>query len=329
MRLLPVLTAFTSLLSLSVAQKPHKYQTFAELASSSKGSKGSILLNDQLFAEISSPPRNYTSVVLFTALDSRYGCVLCRDFQPEFDLLGNSWHREHPQSDGLLFGVLDFSVGKGTFQRLGMSTAPILMLFPPTTTGSPSEQMPLKFEFNPSDTTPAEAVARWLTHTTKHTVTIHRPFNYVKLFTFVGGIIGLATGSKLAYPYLAPALYSRNLWAAVSLVAVLLFTSGHMFNHIRKVPYVVQGRGGGVSYIASGFSNQFGLETQIVAVVYAILSFSSIALCLKMPRMESAGKQKIAVMAWNLVLLVLFSFLMSVFKMKNGAYPFFLPPLIA
>lgn len=65
-----------------------------------------------------------------------------------------------------------------------------------------------------------------------------------------------------------------------------------------------------------------------MAVVYAVLAFASIALCLKMPRIESAGKQKIAVMAWNLVLLVLFSFLMSVFKMKNASYPFFLPPLI-
>ncbi|KAK6528083.1 oligosaccharyl transferase subunit ost3/OST6 [Arthrobotrys megalospora] len=328
MRLLPFLTAFTSLLSLSVAQKPHKYFTFTDLASSSKGAKGTVLLNDQLFGELTTAPRNYTSVILFTALDPRFGCVLCRDFQPEFDILGSSWHKEHPNGDGLIFGVLDFSVGKGTFQRLGMSTAPILMIFPPGNTLS-AENAPKKFDFNPNDITPAEAVARWVTTSSKHTVTIHRPFNYVKLFTFIGGIVGTATMSKLAYPYIAPALYSRNLWAAVSLVAVLLFTSGHMFNHIRKVPYVVQGRGGGVSYIASGFSNQFGLETQIVAVVYAVLSFSAIALCLKMPRMESSGKQKIAVMAWNLVLLVLFSFLMSIFKMKNGAYPFFLPPLIA
>lgn len=330
MRLLPLLTAFTSLLSLTVAQKAaNKYQTFADLASSSKGAKGVVLLNDQLFGDLTGPHRNFTSVVLFTALDNRFGCVLCRDFQPEFDVLGNSWHKEHPKSDGLFFGVLDFSVGKQTFQRLGMSTAPILMLFPSSTPGSGSEHHPLKFDFNPSDLTPAEAVARWITASSKHKVTVHRPFNYVKLFTFIGGIIGTATLSKLAYPYLAPALYSRNLWAAVSLVAVLLFTSGHMFNHIRKVPYVVQGRGGGVSYIAGGFSNQLGLETQIIAVVYAVLAFSAIALCVKMPRMESSGKQKIAVMAWNLVLLVLFSFLMSIFKMKNGAYPFFLPPLIA
>ncbi|KAK6542974.1 oligosaccharyl transferase subunit ost3/OST6 [Orbilia ellipsospora] len=329
MRLLPLLATVASLLSVTVAQKPHKYTTFTELSASNKGTRGTVILNDQLFNELTLPPRNYTSVVLFTALDPRFGCVLCRDFQGEYDLVASNWFRDHPKHDGLLFTVLDFSDGKATFQKLGMSTAPILMLFPPTTTGSPSEHMPLKYDMNPNDPSAAESVARWLSSQTKHAVKITRPFNYVKLFTLIFGLVGTATLSKLAYPYLAPVMYSRNLWAALSLVAVLLFTSGHMFNHIRKVPYVVQGRNGGVSYIAGGFSNQFGLETQIVAVVYSVLAFATIALCLKMPRMESAGKQKVAVMAWNLVLLVLFSFLMSLFKMKNGSYPFFLPPLIA
>ena len=40
-----------------------------------------------------------------------------------------------------------------------------------------------------------------------------------------------------------------------------------MFNHIRKVPYVVPDGKGGVSYFAGGFQNQYGLETQIVAAM--------------------------------------------------------------
>ncbi|EWC46513.1 hypothetical protein DRE_04236 [Drechslerella stenobrocha 248] len=329
MRPLALLAAFSSLLSLSAAQKTPKYQTLLELSSSGKGAKGIIQLDDNNFNEVTGPPRNYSTVVLFTALDPRFGCQLCREFQGEFDLVGTSWNKQHPKQDGLFFGVLDFSVGKQTFQRLSMSTAPIMMLFPATTTGVAGDQFPIKYDFNPNSLNAAESVAHWITDNSKYTVIVARPFNYVKLFTTIAGVVGTATLSKLAYPYLAPALYSRNLWAALSLVAVLLFTSGHMFNHIRKVPYVAHGRNGGLSYIAGGFSNQFGLETQIVALVYAVLAFSSIALCLKMPRLETASKQKIAVMAWNLVVLVMFSFLMSVFKMKNNSYPFFLPPLIA
>jgi hypothetical protein len=64
-----------------------------------------------------------------------------------------------------------------------------------------------------------------------------------------------------------PVIQNRNLWAGGSLIAVLLFTSGHMFNHIRQVPYVSGDGKGGIIYFAGGFQNQLGLETQIVAAV--------------------------------------------------------------
>ena len=40
-----------------------------------------------------------------------------------------------------------------------------------------------------------------------------------------------------------------------------------MFNHIRNVPYVTPDGKGGVQYFVGGFSNQLGLETQIVAAI--------------------------------------------------------------
>jgi oligosaccharyltransferase complex subunit gamma len=80
-------------------------------------------------------------------------------------------------------------------------------------------------------------------------------------------LLGFVTFATVAYPYIVPIIQNRNLWAAISLVAVLLFTSGHMFNHIRKVPYVSGNGRGGISYFAGGFSNQFGMETQIVATM--------------------------------------------------------------
>jgi oligosaccharyltransferase complex subunit gamma len=96
---------------------------------------------------------------------------------------------------------------------------------------------------------------------------ISRPFNYVKAVAITTAILGFVSFFTVAAPYLAPLLQNRNLWAAISLIAVLLFTSGHMFNHIRKVPYVSGDGKGGISYFAGGFQNQFGLETQIIAAI--------------------------------------------------------------
>lgn len=120
-------------------------------------------------------------------------------------------------------------------------------------------------------TTPqsAEAVHGWLTRhlPAGEYPALSRPFNWSKLITTVTIVIGIFTFGTVAYPYILPVLQNRNLWAVLSLIMVLMFTSGHMYNHIRKVPYVTGNGKGGITYFAGGFSNQFGIETQIIAAV--------------------------------------------------------------
>jgi oligosaccharyltransferase complex subunit gamma len=115
-----------------------------------------------------------------------------------------------------------------------------------------------------------------------------------------------------------------------------------MFNHIRKVPYVAGDGRGGISYFAGGFSNQYGLETQIVAAMCkaaqlyrntcllteldGLLSFATISLALKVPRISDPKTQQIAVLVWGGVIFFMYSFLLSVFRIKNSSYPFWLPP---
>ncbi len=94
-----------------------------------------------------------------------------------------------------------------------------------------------------------------------------RPVNYVRLVSMTTMVLGALTLFSVASPYILPVIQNRNLWAAISLIMILLFTSGHMFNHIRKVPYVAGNGKNGISYFAGGFQTQFGLETQIVAAM--------------------------------------------------------------
>jgi oligosaccharyltransferase complex subunit gamma len=58
----------------------------------------------------------------------------------------------------------------------------------------------------------------------------------------------------------------------------------------------------------------------------AILSFATIALALKVPRMKDPRAQQISVFIWAAVLFGMYSYLLSVFRIKNGGYPFWLPP---
>lgn len=125
---------------------------------------------------------------------------------------------------------------------------------------------PLLFPFRPQS---AEQVNDWIIRHLPEgpKPPIYRPINYMRLVTITIAILGLVSFFSVAAPYIIPIIQNRNLWAAISLITILLFTSGHMFNHIRKVPYVAGDGKGGISYFAGGFSNQFGLETQIVAAM--------------------------------------------------------------
>lgn len=81
-----------------------------------------LKLDDPLYGQLTAAPRDYSVVVLLTALESRFGCVLCREFQPEWDLLSKGWTKSDKKAESrLIFGTLDFLDGKATFQGVSPS----------------------------------------------------------------------------------------------------------------------------------------------------------------------------------------------------------------
>lgn len=94
-----------------------------------------LKLDDSVYAKLTAAPRNYSVVVLLTAMEARFGCALCREFQPEWDLLSSSWTKGDKKGDSrLVFGTLDFVDGKNTFQSVSTLAKPyflLLILLPP------------------------------------------------------------------------------------------------------------------------------------------------------------------------------------------------------
>ncbi|KAI9836834.1 MAG: hypothetical protein M1819_000999 [Sarea resinae] len=333
MKLLQALTLCLLPIAAYAAKKPSTGDAFQDFHARSLSSSP-LKLDDIAYDELTASPRDYSVAVLLTALEARFGCQLCREFQPEWDTLARSWTKGDKRGESrLLFGTLDFTDGRGTFQKLMLQTAPVILLFPPTTgPGAKLDGQPIRFDFavGPSihSRQSAEQIHSWVS---RHLPDgprppVVRPVNYIRIISVTTAVLGMISVCSVAWPYLVPVLQNRNLWAAGSLIAILLFTSGQMFNHIRQVPYIAGDGKGGISYFAGGFSNQFGMETQILAAIYGILSFATIALALKVPRMTDPKKQQVAVFVYGAIMLVMYSFLMSIFRMKNGGYPFWLPP---
>ncbi|KAH6899619.1 OST3/OST6 family protein [Thelonectria olida] len=330
MRFFSPLLSLTLLATGAIAAKKSPAERFSQYHAKAQSSSP-LKLNEVSYKSVTAAPRDYTVAVLLTALDARFGCSLCREFQPEWSLLSKSWAKGDKSGESrMLYGTLDFSDGRDIFMSLGLQTAPVLLLFQPTQGPHAADtQEPLRYDFTSGPPT-AEQVHSWVTRhlPDRSHPPVKRPINWMRWISIVTITLGVGTVLITTSRFLLPIIQSRNIWASISLISILLFTSGHMFNHIRKVPYVAGDGKGGINYIAPGFQSQFGMETQIVAALYGVLSFCAITLAFKIPRMADAKTQQVAVIAWGGVLFLVYSFLLSVFRVKNGGYPFSLPPFM-
>ena len=103
---------------LSLAAKKDSTSKFQKLHQKSLSS-APLKLDDSLFNDLTDAPRDFSSVVLLTALPAQFGCEACRAFQPEFDILASSWTKGDKKGDTkVVFGALDFPDGKATFQKV-------------------------------------------------------------------------------------------------------------------------------------------------------------------------------------------------------------------
>lgn len=103
---------------MTTTAKPKSADKFKDFHTKSLSSTP-LRLDDDLYNDLTTGQRNYTAVVLLTALDARFGCQLCKDFQPEWELLSKSWTKGDRRGDSrTLYAQLDFADGKGTFQKV-------------------------------------------------------------------------------------------------------------------------------------------------------------------------------------------------------------------
>lgn len=112
----PLLLSFLSITALAAKKSSgDRFQDYHTKALSSTPLK----LIDTSYDKLTSAPRDYSVIVLLTALEARFGCQLCREFQPEWELLAKSWTKGDKKGESrLIYGTLDFVDGKNTFQSV-------------------------------------------------------------------------------------------------------------------------------------------------------------------------------------------------------------------
>ena len=191
---------------------PEKFRNFI-------GSKG-----------IGQPVRNYSFVVMMTALSPMRQCSVCRSATDEFTIVANSWRYSSQFTPNLFFAFVDYDEGADIFSQLGINSAPVFLFFgergmkATTFSIKSADQMDIqRIGFA------AETVARWVFEKTSVTIRVVRPPNYTASFLL---LILFSLLSVLLYVRRnnLDFLYNKTSWALIALVSAFAFLYLIYFN---------------------------------------------------------------------------------------------------
>ncbi|XP_076799649.1 dolichyl-diphosphooligosaccharide--protein glycosyltransferase subunit TUSC3-like [Clavelina lepadiformis] len=266
---------------------------------------------------VKSKPRNYSVIVMFTALNPKRGCSVCQEASDEFTILANSYRFSPAYSNSLFFGVVDFDDGQDIFRTLGLNSAPAFIHFPAKGKRKAVDTYDIqRYGFH------ADNIAKWMAERTEIVVRIFRPPNYmgtvvlVLLFSLAGGLLYVRRNSLDFF-------YNKTFWGVLSIFIVLGMTSGQMWNHIRGPPYYHRNpQNGAIHYIHGSSQGQLVAETHLVMLINAAIVVGFALLSeVHNPEME-VSKRRVFAIGGLVMVVFFFSLLISVFRRKYQSYPY-------
>ncbi|CAH2353962.1 dolichyl-diphosphooligosaccharide--protein glycosyltransferase subunit 3 [[Candida] railenensis] len=330
-----------SLLNIVIAALSNK-----ELVTLSKNSKQRIIhINDANYKTLLEGPRDYHMVVLMTSTSSSINCVLCTEFKPEYELVSSSWFQDHPEGlteedlevsadeeggeslskvapKNIYFLYSEFTDSREFFGVFQLNNIPKVFYFPPSTNTEKNAYLKESLEYQFFAGSHKDLLIDWLKQLTGHEFPIYIPPDYTKLVTNIVGALAFLSLSKIFHKQLLKVLTSKIIWSGLSLIFILLLTSGYMFNQIRGVPYVRELGGGKIEYILAQQQNQYGVETQILSFVYGCLSLFMVILVKKVPELKNSQVQFITVVIFSFLIFFFYAILVGIFGLKGAGYPF-------
>uniref|UniRef100_A0A3B5PTD0 Dolichyl-diphosphooligosaccharide--protein glycosyltransferase subunit MAGT1 n=1 Tax=Xiphophorus maculatus TaxID=8083 RepID=A0A3B5PTD0_XIPMA len=252
-------------------------------------SKRSVIrMNGEKFRRfVKAPPRNYSVFIMFTALQPQRQCGVCKQADEEFHVLANSWHYSSAFTNRIFFASVDFDEGSDVFQMLNMNSAPTFLHFPPK--GKPRRSDTYELQVRGFS---ADQLARWVADRTDVQIRVIRPPNYAGplllgfLLAVIGGLAYLRR-NNLEF------LFNKNVWAFSAL-----------------------------SYIHGSSQAQFVAETHIVLLFNGAVTAGIILLCEAATSDIDTGKRKIMCVAGMCLVMLCFSWLLSIFRAKYHGYPY-------
>merc|ERR1712038_135677 len=262
-------------------------------------------------------PRNYSIIVMFTALSAQRQCAICKQASDEYQLVANSYRYSSAfSSNKLFFAMVDFDEGPDVFQSMKLNSAPVFMHFPAK--GKPKKQDSMDLQrvgFG------ADAIAKWINERTEINIRVFRPPNYtgtIAMFILfaVTAVLLYMRRNNLDF------LYNKTAWGLIALCFVFAMISGQMWNHIRGPPLVRKTQGGQVAYIHGSSQGRFVLETYFVMILYGLIVLGMVLLTDAAEAKGDVGKRRLFAIVGLALFAFFFSLILSIFRSKAGGYPY-------
>jgi len=279
--------------------------------------KKSILkFNGNKFRDfVKAVPRNYSVVIMFTAMQPARQCVICRHAYDEYLIVANSYRYSQAYTNKLFFAMIDFDEGSDVFQHLRLNTAPVFMHFPAKGKPKPADTMDIqRVSFS------AEAIAKWVQERTDIQIRVFRPPSYsgsvavLMLASLVGGFLYLRR-NNLDF------LFNKQLWGMLAISFCFIMVSGQMWNHIRGPPFLHKAPNGGIAYIHGSSQGQLVIETYIVMFLNAMIVLGMILLT-EAGWQADLRKGRFMAIVGLILVAVFYSLILSVFRSKAQGYPY-------
>lgn len=277
-----------------------------------------VRLNFEKFKHyVKSAPRNYSIVVMLTALSSHRECQICRPANEEFQIVAQSWRYSAQFSNKLFFAMVDFDEAPDVFKMLNTASAPQFILF-----GRKGKPKQSDFFDMSRVGFSAEQIAKWVNDRTEISIKVFRPPNYsglllVLLLVFLIASLLYVKRNNLEF------LYNKTTWSLIVISSILIFISGQMWNQIRGPPLVYRNpQTGQVGFFAGGHGYQFIAETYIIFALYGAIVVGMILLNEAPKFINDSNKKKVMAIGGLGMVTFFFSMILSIFRSKYQGYPY-------
>lgn len=278
---------------------------------------GIIKLTDNNFAKIIADNSDYHVVALLTTNNIQFGCATCTKFDPEYETIFQSWINGHPDFKTVTNGGNELEDNKPLFfvkatvenpskipklfSQLKIDQIPRLLAFPAGSNELNNNAIETHtFNYIPINIPPIDGEERMqdVINNMKHIFHIskfdlYKPTDWSSVAINVAAVVIILGLLYKHFSSIVAFIKSRYIWSILLVTFIVFMCSGYMFTKIRNVPIANNDKDGNIIYFAvNEFQNQYGIETQIVSIIYGILIALMLFLIKVLPNLDNLGKVK-------------------------------------